>query len=65
MLKAPYFASEVIGAERLDELAAAIFSDSDPAAVLHDRLTQELSVADGLGLAAARPAVRRSAGTSR
>jgi arsenite-transporting ATPase len=47
VLKAPYFASEVIGEERLDELAAAIFSDTDPAAVLHDRLTQELSVSDG------------------
>jgi arsenite-transporting ATPase len=47
VLKAPYFASEVIGPERLDELGAAIFSDSDPATVLHDRLTQELSVADG------------------
>jgi arsenite-transporting ATPase len=47
VLKAPYFASEVIGAERLDELAAAIFDGADPAAVLHDRLTQELSVADG------------------
>jgi arsenite-transporting ATPase len=47
VLKAPYFASEVIGPERLDELAAAIFADTDPAAVLHDRLTQELSIADG------------------
>jgi arsenite-transporting ATPase len=47
VLKAPYFASEVIGAERLDELAAAIFAETDPAAVLHDRLTQELSMADG------------------
>jgi arsenite-transporting ATPase len=47
VLKAPYFASEVIGAERLDELAEAIFADSDPAAVLHDRLTQELSVSGG------------------
>jgi arsenite-transporting ATPase len=47
VLKAPYFASEVIGPERLDELAAAIFAGTDPAAVLHDRLTQELSMADG------------------
>jgi arsenite/tail-anchored protein-transporting ATPase len=44
VLKAPYFASEVIGPERLDELADAIFAGSDPAAVLHDRLTQELSM---------------------
>jgi arsenite-transporting ATPase len=46
VLKAPYFASEVIGSE-LDELAAAIFADTDPAAVLHDRLTQELRMSDG------------------
>ena len=44
VLKAPYFAAEVIGPERLDELAGAIFAGSDPAAVLHDRLTQELSM---------------------
>ena len=44
VLKAPYFASEVIGPERLDELAGAIFAGSDPSAVLHDRLTQELSM---------------------
>jgi arsenite-transporting ATPase len=47
VLKAPYFASEVIGPERLDELAAAVFADHDPAAILHDRLTQELTVDDG------------------
>jgi arsenite-transporting ATPase len=47
VLKAPYFASEVIGPERLDALAAAVFADHDPAAILHDRLTQELSVEDG------------------
>src|SRR3954469_17552129 len=47
VLRAPYFASEVIGAERLDELAAAIFDGTDPAAVLHDRLTQELSMNGG------------------
>jgi arsenite-transporting ATPase len=47
VLKAPYFASEVIGSERLDELGAAIFASHDAPAVLHDRLTQELSVTDG------------------
>ena len=47
VLKAPYFSAEVIGPERLDELAAAIFAGSDPAAVLHDRLTQELSMNGG------------------
>jgi arsenite-transporting ATPase len=47
VLQAPYYAAEVIGHERLDELAAAVFADHDPAAVLHDRLSQELSVYDG------------------
>ena len=46
VLKAPYYASEVIGGERLDELGAAIFAAHDPAGVLHDRLTQELTVTD-------------------
>ena len=46
VLKAPYFASEVIGPERLDELGGAIFAEHDPAGVLHDRLTQELTVTD-------------------
>src|SRR3954454_5070868 len=44
VLRAPYFAHEVIGTQRLDELADAIFAGHDPAAVLHDRLTQELSI---------------------
>jgi arsenite-transporting ATPase len=48
VLKAPYYAAEVIGGERLDELAAAVFAAHDPAAVLHDRLTQELSITDGI-----------------
>src|ERR687897_3443404 len=40
VLRAPYFAAEVIGGERLDELADALFADHDPAGVLHDRLAQ-------------------------
>src|SRR4051812_25628419 len=44
VLRAPYFAREVIGTERLDELAGAIFAETDPAAILYDRLTQELSM---------------------
>jgi arsenite-transporting ATPase len=47
VLRAPYFATEVIGPERLDDLGAALFADVDAAGVLHDRLTQELSVSDG------------------
>jgi arsenite-transporting ATPase len=47
VLRAPYFEQEVIGAEMLDRLAGELFSpDLDPAAVLHDALTQELEVSD-------------------
>src|SRR3954454_20814952 len=47
VLHAPYFADEVIGAERLDALGAALFASHDAAAVLHDRLAQELRVDNG------------------
>jgi arsenite-transporting ATPase len=47
VLRAPYFAHEVIGPERLDELAGTLFGSVDAEAVLHDRLTQELSVQNG------------------
>jgi arsenite-transporting ATPase len=53
VLCAPYFDQEVLGAEMLDRLASSLFGsvDLDPAAVLHDRLTQELSVSeDGASL---------------
>ena len=44
VLRAPYFEQEVIGPEMLDRLAGALFGDQDPAAVLHDRPAQELSL---------------------
>jgi arsenite-transporting ATPase len=46
VLTAPYFDQEVLGAEMLDRLAAAVFDAGghDPAGVLYDALTQELSV---------------------
>jgi arsenite-transporting ATPase len=47
VLLAPYFPSEVIGPERLDVLAGAVFADHDAAAVLHDSLSQELRIQDG------------------
>jgi arsenite/tail-anchored protein-transporting ATPase len=47
VLRAPYFEREVLGAEMLDRLAEALFADRDPAAVLHDRLAQELRLDDG------------------
>lgn len=46
VLTAPYFASEVVGGARLDELGAAAFADVDAAALLHERLTQELRIAE-------------------
>jgi len=46
VLEAPFFEQEVTGAEMLDRLAEAIFEDRDAGAVLHDRLTQELTVHD-------------------
>jgi arsenite-transporting ATPase len=46
VLRAPYFDQEVAGAEMLDRLAHALFDGHDPAAVLHDAITQELSVSE-------------------
>jgi arsenite-transporting ATPase len=50
VLRAPYFAAEVIGPERLDQLADAIFATHTAHAVLHDRLAQELTVENGRAL---------------
>jgi arsenite-transporting ATPase len=47
VLRAPYFAREVIGGERLDELGEALFDGRDAGALLHDRLAQQLTVDDG------------------
>jgi arsenite-transporting ATPase len=46
VLRAPYFEQEVVGPAMLDRLGAALFAEHDPAAVLHDALTQELVVLD-------------------
>jgi arsenite-transporting ATPase len=46
VLRAPYFASEVLGAERLDLLGEELFGARDVLAVLHDRLAQELRMDD-------------------
>jgi arsenite-transporting ATPase len=50
VLTAPYFAGEVVGDERLDELATALFEDRAPDALLHRRLAQELHVDDGVAV---------------
>jgi arsenite-transporting ATPase len=50
VLCAPYFDTEVLGGEMLDRLADELFGsgpgERDPAAVLHDTLSQELEVSD-------------------
>jgi arsenite/tail-anchored protein-transporting ATPase len=48
VLRAPYFEQEVIGPEMLDRLADELFlsAEIDPAAVLHDTVTQELVVSE-------------------
>jgi arsenite/tail-anchored protein-transporting ATPase len=46
VLRAPYFEQEVAGSEMLDRLAAALFEGRDSAAVLHDAITQELTVSE-------------------
>jgi len=44
ILQAPFFADEVVGPERLDELGAALFAEADPHAILHERLAHQLEV---------------------
>jgi arsenite-transporting ATPase len=46
VLKAPFFEQEVVGAQMLDRLADAVFSDAEPQAMLYEDLSQEL-VTDG------------------
>jgi arsenite-transporting ATPase len=47
VLTAPYFEREVVGAEMLDRMAEHLFDGLDPAAVLHDAITQELELDTG------------------
>jgi arsenite/tail-anchored protein-transporting ATPase len=47
ILTAPYFEREVMGGEMLDRLASTLYGDLDPTAILHDRLTQELTTENG------------------
>ena len=46
VLRAPYFDQEVVGAEMLDRLGGALFEGHDAEAVLHDAITQELTVSE-------------------
>jgi len=62
VLRAPYFEQEVVGPGMLDRLAQALFAEHDPAAVLHDSVTQQLDVdADGARLRLALPFVDKGA----
>jgi arsenite-transporting ATPase len=47
VLRAPYFEEEVVGGSMLARLGERVFEGRDPAAVLHQRLTQELVVGAG------------------
>jgi len=47
VLTAPFFASEVVGVERLDALGGALFDGVVASDLLHARLAQELVVEDG------------------
>jgi arsenite-transporting ATPase len=46
LLRAPFFGEEVVGTETLDRLADELFSGRDPAAVLHARVSEELTLGD-------------------
>jgi arsenite-transporting ATPase len=48
VLKAPFFNQEVIGAEMLDLLGAAVFAEQEPQALLYSDLSQELELRDGV-----------------
>jgi arsenite-transporting ATPase len=47
ILTAPFFEREVVGAEMLDRLAGDVFDGRDPAAILHEELSQELVTTNG------------------
>ena len=47
VLTAAYYEREVMGPEMLDRLGSEVFDGSDPAAILHDELTQELVTDNG------------------
>src|SRR5687768_10101443 len=47
VLTAPYLEREVVGPEMLDRLAREVFGPLDPAAVLHDELSQQLVTDNG------------------
>ena len=60
VLQAPWFGEEVVGAAMLDRLGDALFAADDPAAVLHDEVSQKLVVgSDGATWTVALPLAER------
>lgn len=47
LLRARYFSEEVVGPEMLDRLAAELFADAEPEAVMHTELSQQIRSVDG------------------
>jgi arsenite/tail-anchored protein-transporting ATPase len=47
ILSAPFFEREVMGPEMLDRLAGEVFDGADPAALLHEDISQELATENG------------------
>ena len=60
VLRAPFFGEEVVGAAMLDELGDALFAGGGAAAVLHDKVTEELVLGtDGATLRLDLPFARK------
>jgi len=60
VLQAPWFGEEVVGGAMLDLLGDALFAADDPAAVLHDEVSQKLVVSsDGATWTVALPLAER------
>jgi arsenite-transporting ATPase len=61
VLCAPYFDHEVAGGAMLDRLAACVFAEHDPAAILHDSLAHQIEISDSRAkLRLALPFARKS-----
>jgi arsenite-transporting ATPase len=61
VLCAPYFDQEVVGGDMLDRLAAEVFAECEPHAVLHDELAQQIEVLEeGARLRLRLPFARKS-----
>ncbi len=60
ILRAPFFEQEVVGPAMLERLADAVFAAHDPAALLHDSVSQEVTLtSDGAQLRLDLPFARK------